>query len=70
MIDVSQLPLLARILEALADLGPEQTLVVRLNRRPTHLYPKLDALGCHHRTVEHSPGRVEVWITTAAASAS
>ncbi|MCC7369536.1 MAG: DUF2249 domain-containing protein [Chloroflexi bacterium] len=72
-LDVTQLtpPLpMIRILEALRDLGPEQTLVVRHNRRPTHLYPKLDALGCHYQTVEDSPGNVEVWITARTAKAS
>lgn len=72
-LDVSQLtpPLpMIRILEALRDLGPDQTLVVRHNRRPTHLYPKLDALGCRYQTVELSPGSIEVWITAPAAKAS
>ncbi|MFN8632668.1 MAG: DUF2249 domain-containing protein [Chloroflexota bacterium] len=65
-IDVSQLPPplpMVRILETLRELGPGETLLVRHTRRPLHLYPKLEALGCSHETVEPEPGKVEVRIT-------
>ena len=71
-IDVSHLPPplpMVRILEALRDLDPGQTLLVHHARRPIHLYPKLEALGCSHQTVEREPGKVELLITRAAESA-
>lgn len=70
-IDVSRLPQplpMVRILESLRDLGPGQTLLVRHTRRPTHLYPKLDALGCTHQTAELAGGQIEVRITRPTAS--
>jgi hypothetical protein len=72
-LDVSHLPPplpMVRILETLREIGPGQTLLVHHVRRPIHLYPKLDALGCTHETHEHPDGKVEVRITTAAASRS
>lgn len=65
-LDVSQLPPplpMVRILETLRELGPGETLLVQHTRRPIHLYPKLEALGCTHETTEPAPGRVEVRIT-------
>jgi hypothetical protein len=65
-IDVSHLPPplpMVRILETLRDLGPGETLLVNHTRRPIHLYPKLDALGCTHETTELGPGKIEVRIT-------
>jgi hypothetical protein len=66
-IDVSHLPPplpMVRILETLRDLGPGETLLVNHTRRLSHLYPKLDALGCTHETTESGPGKIEVRITT------
>ena len=65
-IDVSHLPPplpMVRILETLRNLGPGQTLLVNHTRRPIHLYPKLDALGCTHETTEVAPGKIQVRIT-------
>jgi hypothetical protein len=65
-IDVSQLPPplpMVRILETLRELGPSETLLVHHTRRPIHLYPKLEALGCRHETIEPVPGKIEVRIT-------
>ena len=59
-IDVSHLPPplpMVRILETLRDLGPGETLLVNHTRRPIHLYPKLDALGCTHETTEVAAGQ-------------
>lgn len=66
VIDVSHLPPplpMVRILETLRDLGPGETLLVNHTRRPIHLYPKLDALGCTHETAELGPGKIQVRIT-------
>jgi TusA-related sulfurtransferase len=66
VIDVSHLPPplpMVRILETLRNLSPGETLVVNHTRRPIHLYPKLDALGCTHETTELRPGKIEVRIT-------
>jgi uncharacterized protein (DUF2249 family) len=64
-IDVSDLvppePMI-RILEALEELPPGESLLVYHLRRPMHLYPRLDELGCRHETREIEPGRVEVLI--------
>lgn len=64
-IDVRELtppqPLL-RILDALDQLKPGETLLVHHARRPVHLYPKLAELGCKQRTVERGPGRVDIYI--------
>jgi hypothetical protein len=68
-IDVSHLPPplpMVRILETLRELGPGETLLVRHTRRPIHLYPKLEALGCQHETTEPAPGKIEVRITNPA----
>ncbi len=65
-IDVSHLPPplpMVRILETLRHLGPGETLLVNHTRRPIHLYPKLDALGCTHETTETVPGKIQVRIT-------
>jgi uncharacterized protein (DUF2249 family) len=65
-IDVGHLPPplpMVRILEALRELGPGATLLVRHTRRPIHLYPRLDALGCAHETTELGPKRFEILIT-------
>ncbi|HEX5505841.1 MAG TPA: DUF2249 domain-containing protein, partial [Thermomicrobiales bacterium] len=69
-IDVSELvppEPLVKILEALEALPPGATLLVHHVRRPLHLYPRLDALGCRHETREPAPGRVEVLIHKPAA---
>lgn len=65
-IDVSHLPPplpMVRILETLRALGAGETLLVHHTRRPIHLYPKLDALGCTHETTEVAPGKIQVRIT-------
>ncbi|MCC6180097.1 MAG: DUF2249 domain-containing protein [Chloroflexi bacterium] len=65
-IDVSHLPPplpMVRILETLRELGDGETLLVRHTRRPIHLYPKLEELGCTHETVERDPKQIEVLIT-------
>ena len=70
-IDVSHLPPplpMVRILETLRSLDPGQTLLVSHTRRPIHLYPKLDALGCTHETRERADGKIEVRITRPPAS--
>ena len=72
-LDVSHLPPplpMVRILETLRALGPGQTLVVTHTRRPMHLYPKLDALGCAHETREQPNGTIEIRITTPEGGAS
>ena len=64
-IDVSDLAPpepMVRILEAMAQLPPGQTLLVEHARRPVYLYPQLDALGYRHETREPGPGRVEIRI--------
>jgi uncharacterized protein (DUF2249 family) len=64
-IDVSELvppEPMVRILETLAALPPGATLLVHHVRRPVHLYPRLDELGCQHETRELAPGRVEILI--------
>ena len=53
---------MVRILEAMAQLPPGQTLLVEHARRPVYLYPQLDALGYRHATRELGPGRVEIRI--------
>lgn len=53
---------MVRILEAAANLGPEQTLFVEHHRRPVYLYPQLEARGFLHATDEPGPGRVEIQI--------
>ena len=72
-IDVSHLPPplpMVRILETLRELAPNETLLVHHTRRPIHLYPKLEALGCQHETTEPSPGKIEVRITNPVARPS
>jgi uncharacterized protein (DUF2249 family) len=69
-LDVSELPPpepLVKILETLETLPPGATLLVRHARRPIHLYPRLDALGCQHETRDLGPSRVELRITKPAA---
>lgn len=69
-IDVSQLvppEPMVRILKALEELPPGQTLLVQHVRRPVYLYPELDALGYQHETREIGPGRVEIRIQKPAA---
>lgn len=71
-IDVSELvppEPLVKILEALEALPPGETLLVHHVRRPIHLYPRLDALGCRHETREIAPGRIELLIAKPAAPA-
>ena len=64
-IDVSQLtppePMM-RVLEALAQLQPGDTLLVRHVQRPMYLYRKLDDKGHAHQTWEMGPGHVEILI--------
>ncbi len=64
-IDVSELvppEPMVRILETLAELPPGAVLLVHHVRRPVHLYPRLDELGCQHETRELAPNRVEILI--------
>jgi uncharacterized protein (DUF2249 family) len=64
-IDVSQLTPpepMQRVLEALAQLEPGQTLLVQHVQRPLYLYTKLDQLGHAHQTWEMGPGHVEILI--------
>ncbi|HEU0168115.1 MAG TPA: DUF2249 domain-containing protein [Chloroflexota bacterium] len=64
-IDVSDLvppELMVRILEALDQLAPGQTLLVEHVRRPVFLYPRLDELGYLHETREVGPSRVQLRI--------
>ncbi len=67
-IDVSQLtppePMM-RVLEALAQLQPGETLLVRHVQRPLYLYAKLDEMGYAHQTWEMGPGHVEILIRVA-----
>lgn len=70
-IDVSDLvppEPLVKILEAVADLPAGGRLLVHHVRRPIHLYPRLDDLGCRHETREPEPGRVELLIQKPAAT--
>ncbi len=64
-INVSQLvppePMM-RILEALNQLKPGDTLLVHHVRRPVYLYPKLEELGHSHQTWELEPNRVDILI--------
>ncbi|MBI3965523.1 MAG: DUF2249 domain-containing protein, partial [Chloroflexi bacterium] len=66
--DVSELvppePMI-RILEALEQLAPGETLLVYHVRRPIYLYPRLEELGCTHETWEIGPNRVELLIRKA-----
>jgi uncharacterized protein (DUF2249 family) len=69
-IDVSELvppEPMVRILETLAELPPGAVLLVHHVRRPIHLYPRLDELGCQHETRELAPNRVEILIRKPAA---
>lgn len=70
-IDVSELvppePMI-KILQTLEELPPGGTLRVHHVRRPIHLYPRLDELGCRHETREPEPGKVEVLIQKPAAA--
>ncbi len=71
-IDVSELvppEPMVRILEALEELPAGESLLVYHLRRPMHLYPRLDELGCRHETREIEPGRVEVLIQKPASDA-
>ncbi|MFQ5875505.1 MAG: DUF2249 domain-containing protein [Dehalococcoidia bacterium] len=64
-IDVSQLvppePMM-RVLEALAQLKPGDTLLVHHVREPMYLYPKLEELGHSHQTWKLGPDRVDILI--------
>lgn len=64
-IDVSQLvppePMM-RILEALNQLKPGDTLLVHHVREPMYLYPKLEELGHSHQTWKLGPDRVDILI--------
>ncbi|HEV7215214.1 MAG TPA: DUF2249 domain-containing protein, partial [Chloroflexota bacterium] len=69
-IDVSDLAPpepMVRILEALEQLAPGQTLLVEHVRRPVYLYAQLDAKGYQHTTEELGPGRVQLRIYKPAA---
>lgn len=59
---------MVRILETIEQMGTGEVLRVLHVRRPIHLYPRLDELGCYHETRELEPGRVEILIRTPAAS--
>ena len=50
------------VLERLETLAPGQTLTVVHDRRPTFLYPQLDARGFTHRTDEPEPGLIRIVI--------
>jgi len=50
------------VLERLETLAPGQTLTVVHDRRPTFLYPQLDARGFMHRTDEPEPGLIRIVI--------
>lgn len=50
------------ILDALVALPPGGRLMVSHVRRPIHLYPRLDALGCTHQTRDLGPDRIELLI--------
>lgn len=50
------------VLERLETLAGGQTLTVVHDRRPTFLYPQLDARGFTHRTEEPEPGVVRIII--------
>lgn len=56
---------LVRVLERLDTLPPGGRLEVLLDRRPTLLYPQLDARGFTHSTDEPAPGVVRVLISGA-----
>lgn len=58
------------ILDALDELPPGGRLVVSHIRRPLHLYPRLDALGCVHETRELGPDRIELVIDKPVGEAS
>jgi hypothetical protein len=51
-----------RVLEALAQLQPGETLLVRHVQRPMYLFSKLDDLGHAYQTWEIGPGHVEILI--------
>jgi uncharacterized protein (DUF2249 family) len=64
-IDVSQLTPpepMTRVLKALAQLQPGETLLVRHVQRPMYLFSKLDNLGHAYQTWEIGPGHVEILI--------
>lgn len=61
---------MVRILAELEALPPGSVLLIRHSRRPLHLYPRLDELGCRHETREEGPNRVEIRIEKPGASAS
>jgi uncharacterized protein (DUF2249 family) len=64
-IDVSQLTPpepMTRVLEALAQLQPGETLLVQHVQRPMYLFSKLDDLGHAYQTWEIGPGHVEILI--------
>jgi uncharacterized protein (DUF2249 family) len=64
-IDISQLTPpepMTRVLEALAQLQPGETLLVRHVQRPLYLFSKLDDMGHTHQTWEIGPGQVEILI--------
>jgi uncharacterized protein (DUF2249 family) len=53
---------LVRILERIANLGPNDVLEAILDRRPLLLYPQLDDRGFAYETDEREPGVVRVRI--------
>lgn len=53
---------LKQTLEATADLGDDEVLVQYNDRKPQHLYPKLDDRGLTHDTVETDDATVTlIW---------
>jgi hypothetical protein len=52
----------ARVLERLQSLGPDETLAVLLECRPLFLYPQLEARGFTHETDEPASGLVRIRI--------
>ena len=51
-----------RVLEALAQMAPGETLLVRHVQRPMYLYSKLDEMGHAHQTWEMGTNHVEILI--------
>lgn len=58
---------MVRVLERLDALPPGGTLTVLHERRPTFLYPQLEARGFRHQTDEPEPGLVRIVIRPPAA---
>ena len=54
-----------KILDALGNLKPGETLLVHHQRRPVHLYAKLAELGYTQKTIEGGPDQVDIYIRKA-----